>query len=261
MDEISLTVLLSLTAAAFFAGWIDAVVGGGGLVQLPALMVALPQAAPVYLLATNKFSSACGTIASAATYVRRVRPDPAAAIPLVICAFIGSTVGAMLASMIPKSAFSPLVLAVLLSVGAYTLWKPSLGSVEALRHRGLRHASGAGAIGVAVGIWDGALGPGTGSFFVFLLVGVLGYAFLNATALAKLANLATNLAALVVFIPQNAVLWQVALPMGLANVVGGYLGARAAVSRGHAFVRAVFIVVLAAFILKIGADVWQQFFG
>ncbi|GAB76525.1 sulfite exporter TauE/SafE family protein [Austwickia chelonae] len=261
MDEISLTALLTLTAAAFFAGWIDAVVGGGGLVQLPALMVVLPHAAPVHLLATNKFASACGTLASAATYVRRVRPDPATAIPLVVGALTGSTAGALLASSIPKSAFSPLVLAVLVLVGAYTLWKPSLGTVQSLRHRGMRHASGAGAIGLAVGTWDGALGPGTGSFFVFLLAGVLGYAFLQATALAKLANLATNLAALAVFVPQGAVLWQVAVPMGVANVVGGYLGARTAVARGHGFVRVVLISVLAAFILKIGGDVWAQFFG
>ncbi len=259
VDEVSALTLLALVAASFLAGWVDAVVGGGGLVQLPALVVAFPHAVPVQLLATNKLASACGTAASATTYLRRVRPDLRTAAPLVAGAFAGSTGGAFLASHLPKASFNPLILAVLIGVGAYTLLRPTMGRVEALRHTGRRHLAGAAAIGLGVGVWDGALGPGTGSFFVFLLVGALGYAFLQASALAKLANLATNLAALCVFIPAGAVSWRVALPMGAANVLGGYLGARTAVARGHGFIRVVFIVVLSGFIAKIGYDVARQF--
>lgn len=261
MDEVAFGSLALLVAASFVAGWVDAVVGGGGLIQLPALVVAFPHAIPVQLLATNKLASACGTAASAATYRRRVRPDLRTAVPLAVAAWVGSTAGAILASRIPREAFNPLILAVLIGVGAYTLAKPSLGRVEALRHGKGRHLSYAVAIGLGVGMWDGALGPGTGSFFAFLLVGVLGYAFLHATAMAKMANLATNLAALSVFIPSGAVAWHVALPMGAANVLGGWLGARAAVAQGHAFVRVVFIVVVGAFTVRIGYDVWRQLWG
>lgn len=261
MEEVSLLTLALLVAASFAAGWIDAVVGGGGLIQLPALAVAFPQAMPAQLLATNKLASACGTATSTLTYLRRVRPDLRTALPLALAAWAGSTGGAFIASQIPCEAFNPLILLVLMGVGAYTLAKPSLGQVEALRHPRRRHLTYAAAIGLGVGVWDGALGPGTGSFFAFLLVGVLGYAFLQATALAKIANLATNLAALAVFIPQGAVVWHVALPMGAANVLGGWLGARTAVARGHAFVRVVFVVVVGGFVVRIGYDVWRQFLG
>ena len=138
-----------LGLAAFVAGWIDAVVGGGGLVQLPALVLGLPGAAPVQLLATNKLASACGTATSALTYLRRVRPDLRTAAPLVAGAFAGSVLGAVLASHIPKESFNPLILAVLVGVGAYTLARPTMGVAEALRFSGRRHASGAALIGVA----------------------------------------------------------------------------------------------------------------
>jgi len=250
--------LLALAAAC--AGWIDAVVGGGGLVQLPALMVAFPHAAPAQLLATNKLGSICGTSVSSATYLRRVRPDLRTALPLAVMAFAGSMAGAALASHIPRSAFNPIILVVLVAVGAYTLFKPSMGQLENLRHAGSRrHYATAGAIGLGVGLYDGALGPGTGSFFVFALVSLLGYRFLEASAKAKLANFATNLAALVVFIPAGAVAWRVGLVLGVANLAGGYLGARTAVSKGAGFVRAVFVVVVGAFVVKLSYDTAAQF--
>ncbi|NLG21758.1 MAG: TSUP family transporter, partial [Actinomycetales bacterium] len=116
-------------------------------------------------------------------------------------------------------------------------------------------------IGLGIGMYDGALGPGTGSFFVFAMVGLLGYGFLQASAKAKIANWATNLAALCVFIPMGAVMWKVGLLMGLCNMLGGYLGARTAVARGSGFVRTVFVVLLLVFIVKIGYDTWAQFSG
>ena len=134
--------------------------------------------------------------------------------------------------------------------------KPTLGETTALRYAGHRHLAAAMAVGFAIGFYDGALGPGTGSFFVFALVGLLGYDFLEASAKARLANWATNLGALCVFIPQGAVLWKVGLLMGVCNLVGGYVGARVAVSRGLGFVRVFFIVVVSAFIVRIGGDVF-----
>lgn len=249
-----LPVLALLGAAALLAGWVDAVVGGGGLIQLPALVVGLPGAAPAQLLATNKLGSICGTSVSSVTYYRRVHPDLRTALPMAAAAYVGSIGGAFVGLHIPKAAFNPIILAMLVLVGAYTLLKPDLGTVTLLRHAGARHTSYAVLVGLVIGAYDGALGPGTGSFFVFALVGWLGYAFLEASAKAKIANFATNLGALTVFVPQGQVLWSVGLLMGALNLVGGYVGARTAVRLGSGFVRAVFVVVVGAFIVRIGGS-------
>ncbi len=255
MTDVSLEILALLGVAAFAAGWVDAVVGGGGLIQLPALLLAFPHAAPAQILATNKLGSICGTTTSATTYYRRVRPDLRTAVPMAAVAFLGSALGALVGLHIPKEAFTPIILGVLVVVGAYTLARPRLGRETALRFSGHRHTAAASAAGFAIGVYDGALGPGTGSFLVFALVGLLGYNFLEASAKAKIANVATNLAALVVFVPGGHVLWLVGLVLGVLNPLGAYLGARTAVARGSGFVRAVFVLVVGAFVVRLGGDV------
>lgn len=259
MDDISTTVFVLLVIAALTAGWVDSVVGGGGLVQLPALLIAFPTAAPVHLLATNKMASVAGTTVSSATYWRRVRPDPKTALALAIPAFAGSLLGALIASHLPRSSFNPIILVALITVMICTLAKPAMGQATNLRFTGRKHVGLAAAAGFVIGVYDGALGPGTGSFLVFAMVGLLGYAFLEASAKAKLANLATNLASLVIFIPQGAGFWKLGLAMAAANMTGGYLGARTAVAKGAAFVRWVFVIVVSAFILRISYDVAKQF--
>lgn len=251
----SLSVLALLVLAGLASGFIDAVVGGGGLIQLPALLVGLPGASPLQVLATNKLGSVFSTSASSLTYARRVRPDPRTFVPLMASAFLGSVLGALVASRLPREAFVPIVLVVLVVVGGYVLFRPSLGQVTALRFAGRHHTAAAMGAGVVVGFYDGVLGPGTGSFLVISLVALLGYDFLQASAKAKIANWATNVAALVVFVPQGAVLWQVGLLIGLGNLVGAYVGARTAVSRGAAFVRVFFLVVVSAFVVRLGGEV------
>lgn len=255
MDDPSLWTYALLALAGLFAGFVDAVVGGGGLVQLPALVVAFPGAAPVQILATNKLAGTCGTSISSVTYYRRVRPDPRTFVPLMVVAFLGSAAGAVAASQIPKSAFNPIILVALVVVGAYVLLKPDIGRVTELRFAGHRHTVAAVLAGLVIGFYDGALGPGTGSFFVFTLVGLLGYNFLEASAKARLANWATNIAALLVFAAQGAVMWEVGLVVGVSNLLGSYAGARTAVSKGSGFVRVFFVLVVGAFIVKIGSDV------
>jgi uncharacterized protein len=255
VDDPTATVLVLLGLAALAAGFVDAVVGGGGLIQLPALLVGLPQATPLQILATNKLASICGTTVSSATYYRRIRPDPRTFLPMMVLAFAGSFCGALVASQIPRAAFEPIVLVVLVVVGAYVLLRPQLGDSTSLRYAGHRHLAAALAVGFVIGFYDGALGPGTGSFLVFALVGLLGYSFLEASAKARLANWATNLGALALFVPQGGVLWQVGLVMGACNLTGSYVGARVAVARGARFVRAFFIVVVSAFVVRIGGDV------
>ena len=256
MDDLTLTTLALLALAALGAGFVDAVVGGGGLVQLPALLLGLPGASPVQILATNKLASICGTTASSVTYYRRVRPHAGTFVPLMALAFLGLDAAGRCwpAGSRPRPSTRSCWWCSSL-VGAWVLFKPSVGEATALRFSGHRHTAVAMAAGFVVGVYDGALGPGTGSFFVIALVGLMGYSFLEASAKAKMANWATNLAALVVFVPQGAVLWKVGLLMGAANMLGGWIGARTAVARGSRFVRVFFVVVVSAFIVRIGGEV------
>ena len=251
LAELGATTVALLLLAALAAGWIDAVVGGGGLVQLPALLL-VPGISPLQALATNKVGSICGTVTSSVTYYRRVRPDLRTALPMAALAGAGAGLGALSASLLPQQVFRPLIVVVLIGVLIYTVLRPGLGEATALRFKGSRHHATAGAVGLGVGFYDGILGPGTGSFLVFALVGLLGYAFLEASAKAKIVNVATNLGALVVFVPQGAPLWGLGLAMGGANILGGYLGARTAVARGSGFVRVVFLVVVSALVLRLG---------
>ena len=254
MGDLAPHVVVLLGLAGFLAGWVDAVVGGGGLVQLPALLLGLPGATPAQVLATNKFASVWGTATASVTYYRRVHPDLRTALPMAAVAYVGAVLGALIGLHIPKSAFYPIILVMLVVVGAYTLLKPSLGEMTQLRFTGARHTTAAMATGFVIGVYDGALGPGTGSFLVFALVGLMGYAFLEASAKAKITNLATNLGALTVFAPGGHVVWVVGGVMAAMNLLGGYVGARTTVSRGSRFIRVVFVVVVGAFIVRIGGE-------
>lgn len=249
--------LALLLVAAFAAGWIDAVVGGGGLLQLPALLL-VPGITPVQALATNKLASVFGTAMSSVAYARRVRPSPRTVLPMAGIALLGAFGGASLAAFLPARVFTPIILVALLVVGLITLLKPTLGEATRPRHRGLAQLAASGAIGAFIGFYDGLLGPGTGTFLVISLVGLLGYDFLRATATAKLVNFATNLGALLFFIPLGAVLWPLGLAMGAASIVGSLLGSRMAIARGSRFVRVLFLAVVGVLTVKLGLDVWAE---
>lgn len=247
--------LVLLVAVAFVAGWVDAVAGGGGLLQLPALLLAVPEASPVQALATNKASSIAGTSAATYTYTRRVRPDVRTALPMVVAAIAGSALGALTARALPADVFRPVIVALLVVVWVWTLVRPSMGMEQSLRWSGRRrHYAVATVGGLVIGFYDGMLGPGTGSFLLILLVGVLGYSFLNASATAKVVNLGTNGAAMVVFAATGSVLWVLGAVMAVGNLLGGILGARAAIRRGSAFVRVVFLAVVGVLILRLAWD-------
>ncbi|WP_435531443.1 TSUP family transporter [Ruania halotolerans] len=252
--EITVWTLFLLALAGLAAGFVDAVVGGGGLIQLPALLL-VPGISPVQALATNKVGSIMGTSTSSITYYRRVHPDLRTAAPMAIAALMAAVGGAALAANIPAEAFKPIIIAVLIAVAIYTVAKPKVGADTALRWSGNHHYGMAMLVGAVIGAYDGLLGPGTGSFLVIGLVSVLGYAFLPATALAKIVNFATNLGALAFFVPHGAVLWGIGLVVGLANMFGAYLGARTAVARGSRFIRIAFVIVVAVLIVKLTWDV------
>lgn len=245
-----------LCVAAACAGWVDAVTGGGGLVQLPSLLIAMPDQPPATALGTNKLSSVIGTSAAALTYARRTRVDLRTALPMAIAAFVGAAGGALLASHLPAQAFRPVILVLLVAVWIYTLLRPAMGLEENRRFTGRRHGVIAGVAGLGIGFYDGLIGPGTGSFLLIVLVAGLGLSFLAASATAKIVNLGTNIAALIVFGLTGSVLWLLGLLMGACNLAGAIIGARTAIARGSGFVRAVFLVVVALLILRLAWDIW-----
>lgn len=250
--------LATVTLASLAAGFVDAIVGGGGLILVPALFGVFPAAAPATLFGTNKGAAVWGTAWAGLQYAKRVTlPWPTLG-PAAAAALAGAFAGAWTVTQVPADGLRralPLVLAGLL---AYTLLHKDLGRRHAPRFEGRAEAGRAALIGAAVGFYDGAFGPGTGSFFVFLLVRWLGYDFLHASAGAKLLNTATNLSALALFAWGGHVWWHVALVMAVANVAGSLLGTRLALRRGAGFVRGAFVVVVGALIAKTGYDAYWR---
>ncbi|TAL24412.1 MAG: sulfite exporter TauE/SafE family protein [Frankiales bacterium] len=253
--DVELEQLLVLCAFAFLAGGLDAIVGGGGLVQLPALLVVLPQAPVVALLGTNKLASVVGTASAAITYNRRISVDRRTAAWMAGSAFVGSAAGALLATRVGSDVLKPVVLVALVAVLAYTARTPSLGEVELLRMRARAQRATAVGGGALIGFYDGFVGPGTGSFLVFLLVGAVGLSFLHASATAKVVNTSTNAAALALFAWGGHVLWVLGAAMALSNLAGSQVGTRLAIRRGSAWVRRVFLVVVSALVLRLAYDV------
>ena len=250
--DLTIATALFLLAASFFAGFIDSIAGGGGLIQLPALLIGLPKSETAEVLGTNKLSSVFGTSTAAVLYRKQIKPDPKVLIAMGVPALLGSAGGAMLASKIPTSSMRPMVLVLLIIVAIYTWFKPDLGKFENLRHLPRRRVQIAALSGVIIGFYDGIFGPGTGSFLMLILVASLGYAFITASAIAKVVNVATNVGAIMVFGINGAVIWQIGIIMGVANISGAVIGARLAIKGGSTLVRKVFLLVTVALIVKVG---------
>ncbi len=243
-----------LAIAAGLAGFIDAIAGGGGLIQLPALLIGISDKPIPMILGTNKVPSIFGTSFSAAAYFRKIKPDLHLTAAMAIPAFIGSACGARLAAEFPKSVFRPLIVILLFLVAIYTWKRPHLGMEENLKFTPkIRRLLVAG-FGLLIGFYDGIFGPGTGSFLLFILVGLIGYAFLKASATAKLVNIATNFAAIITFSATGHIWWKVGLILALANVSGSILGARLAIRGGSPLVRKVFLIMTFLLIAKVGYD-------
>lgn len=250
--DISIATGVFLLAASFFAGFVDSIAGGGGLVQLPALLIGLPKSETAEVLGTNKLSSVFGTTTAAALYRKQIKPDPKVLIAMALPAFLGSAGGAALASKIPTNSMRPIVLVLLIVVAIYTWFKPDLGKFENLKFHPQRRVQIAAVAGAVIGFYDGIFGPGTGSFLMLILVASLGYAFITASAIAKVVNVATNVGAIIVFGVHGAVIWQIGLIMGVANISGAVIGSRLAIKGGSTLVRKVFLIVTVALIIKVG---------
>jgi uncharacterized membrane protein YfcA len=245
---------LFVTLASALAGFIDAIVGGGGLVLVPALFATFPQTTPATLLGTNKGASIWGTTFASAQYLRRVSLSWRVLAPAMGLAMIGSFVGAWVVTLVSADYLRKALPFILVAVLLYTLVKKDMGQEHTPHHGEREQIWLAALIGAGIGFYDGFFGPGTGSFLVFLFVRVLGYDFLHASASAKLLNWSSNLAAISLFALKGHMWWQLALTMAVANVIGSLLGTRLALKHGAGFVRGMFIVVVTLLIAKTGFD-------
>ena len=250
------TLWLGLLVAAAFAGFVDAVAGGGGLIQVPALFAGLPQESPAALFGTNKLASIFGTLNAARRYLREVDMNWAITVPTAAAALVFSFFGAATVAWLPKEVVRPLVLWLLVAVAVYTWLKPDFGrQAQAPRVQPQRVFVVAVLAGALLGFYDGFFGPGAGSFMIFAFVRLFGMDFLHASATAKIVNAATNAGALLLFAPEGHVLWALGFGMAACNFVGAQLGSKLAIRHGSGFVRAVFLVMTTLLIAKIGWDI------
>ena len=246
--------IAALIVAAAAAGWVDAVVGGGGLILIPALLVGQPGIVPAAALATNKFAAVVGTASAAWRFSRTVPLNWRRLAPVFGCAVLFSGLGAYVASMLPTSVFTPIVLALLVAVGVFVAVKPGFGAGGAtLRTRGSVLA-GLAIAGTVIAFYDGVMGPGTGTFLIITLTALVGTDFLESSATAKVVNTGTNLGALAVFASQGHVLWLLGLALAVGNVIGAQIGARMALGRGTVFVRWVLLAVVVVMVAKLSYD-------
>ena len=245
---------LFLAGMAFLAGLIDSVVGGGGLIQIPALFTLLPEAPPASIFGTNKFASILGTASAAWRYARRIEVPWRAALPAAIAALPFSYLGAMAVSVLSREVLRPMILALLIVVALYTFLRRDFGSVDAQRPMGRRETWLAVFFGALLGFYDGFFGPGAGSFMIFVFVRFFGVDFLHASSAAKVVNVATNLSALVYFAGHGQVLWALAIMMSACNIVGAQCGSHLALRHGNAFVRRIFLALATVLITKFGYD-------
>lgn len=255
IDQINTLEILIVCLAAFAAGFIDAVVGGGGLVQTPVMLLTFPQAPVATVLGTVKIPSFCGTAVSAYQYSRRISINWRLIIWVAMAAFAAAMAGSYMVTLLTNDLLKPIILVALGAVAVFTYTRQSLG----LRHEEIpfRLALQKGMVaGLLIGFYDGFIGPGTGTFLVLVFIAIIGYDFLHASAHAKMVNLATNLASMLYFGTTGHIMYEIALPMAACNMAGGWAGTKMALWRGNQFVRTFFLIVVVATLVRFGYDVF-----
>jgi len=249
---------LILGLAAFLAGFVDAVVGGGGLIQVPVLFSALPGATPATLLGTNKLAGIWGTSVAAVSYLKVVKLRWAMILPAAMMAFALSFCGAVAVTHVPSTYLRMALPFILCAIAVYTFKKKDLGSLHAPRYGADKERLMAMLAGAGIGFYDGFFGPGTGSFLVFIFVRLFGYDFLSASATSKVLNVACNAAALLWFGYSGHILWQLGLAMAVCGVLGSLTGTRLAIKHGSGFVRQLFLIVVCFLIIKTSYDAFVR---
>lgn len=261
ISEYGLITLILLAISAFIAGFIDAVVGGGGLIQIPYLLITFPKMPLPTMFGTNKIAALSGTSIAAFRYAQKIKFDFRLLLVISVVAFLSSFLGAKAVSHINPNLLKPLILVILIAIAVYTFLKKNLGAHQTKELTLPKQLLYGSLVGLIVGFYDGFFGPGTGSFFVLGFVLVLGFEFIKASAYAKIVNCITNLSALFVFINQGAFILPLAILMATFNITGSYIGSNLALKKGNEFVRIIFLVIVTIMILKYGYDVLVPFFN
>ncbi|TBO36399.1 sulfite exporter TauE/SafE family protein [Pedobacter kyonggii] len=251
--------LILLCLVAFAAGFIDAIVGGGGLLQTPAILLILPHYPVATLLGTTKIPSMAGTTLAAFKYSKQVRFNYKVLAACVLAAFLAALLGAFLVSRIDNSVIKPVILIVLILVALYTYFNKQFGIHQEKDHSLKQQVLMAGLFGILIGFYDGLIGPGTGSFLILVFIAVLGFDFIGASAHAKIVNMATNLAAIIYFSSTGHILFQYAIPMALFNLAGAFFGTKLALLKGNKFVRVFFLIVVFGTILRFAYDILKAY--
>jgi uncharacterized membrane protein YfcA len=251
-------IILLLCLVAFCAGFVDAIVGGGGLIQTPAALVILPAHPVASVIGSLKIPSFSGTSLATVQYLKKVRLNWQLVMVTCTIAFFASFAGSQLLTIVSNSFMKPVLLVVLTAVAIYTFTKKNFGQHQEKDHSPKKELSYAILISLVLGFYDGFIGPGAGSFLILAFVSLLGLDFLHASAHAKLVNLATNLGSITLFLIKGKIMWMVALPMAVSNGVGGAIGANLAIAKGNKFIRVFFLFIVIAMLLRFMYDIFVK---
>jgi uncharacterized membrane protein YfcA len=257
-DQIDTLTLLFLCMASFGAGFVDAIVGGGGLIQVPIALIMMPNFPVATVIGTLKIPAFSGTFFAAKQYVKQVKIYWKQMALMCIVAFAFAFLGSALLTKMGNSYMKPILFCILIVVAVYTYSKKSFGQVQSKQLSNKALLIRSILLSAIVGLYDGFIGPGTGSFLVLGFIAILGYDFLHASANAKLVNLSTNFGSIVLFFIKGSIIWGIAIPMAICNAVGGLLGAKLAIAKGNQFIRVFFLLVICATILRFGYDVFLK---
>ena len=249
-------IIILLCLAAFFAGFVDAIVGGGGLIQTPVAMILLPNLAVASVIGSLKIPSFSGTALAARQYLKKVEMNWKLLSIMAVFAFASAFLGSSLLTKVHNDFMKPFLLVVLTLIAIYTFAKKDFGNHQIKDLSENKQLMLAIIISIVIGFYDGFIGPGTGSFFVLAFVTVLGFDFLHASANAKMVNLATNFGSICLFIFKGKIIWALAIPMAICNAIGGFIGAKLAIKKGNGFIRIFFLIVVIGTLIRFGYDVF-----
>lgn len=242
--------------ASFLAGFVDAIVGGGGLIQTPAAMVLMPNLSVASIIGSLKIPAFSGTSFAAFQYLKKVDMNWKLLLIMSVLAFCSAFLGSTVLTMVSNDFMKPLLFFILIVLAIYTFKKKDFGQHQEKGHSSKKQIIYAVIISVLVGFYDGFIGPGTGSFLVLGFVAILGFDFLHASANAKMVNLATNFGSICLFVLKGKIVWVFAIPMAFCNALGGWIGAKLAIKKGNGFIRVFFLIVVIGTLIRFGYDVF-----
>lgn len=249
-------IIILLCLASFLAGFVDAIVGGGGLIQTPVAMILMPNLSVASIIGSLKIPAFSGTSFAAFQYLKKVDMNWKLLFIMAVLAFGSAFLGSTVLTMVSNDFMKPLLFFILIALAVYTFKKKDFGQHQEKDHSSKKQIVYAVIISILVGFYDGFIGPGTGSFLVLGFVAVLGFDFLHASANAKMVNLATNFGSICLFVLKGKIVWAFAIPMAFCNALGGWIGAKVAIKKGNGFIRIFFLVVVIGTLIRFGYDVF-----